>query len=189
MKINKDKCVNQRRMEFYKFDIVQEQNMYKYLCTGKLNVKEMKKISADTRFNTYGQWKQYILDKYHDFSDQELVEFSHFLNQCLRKIKPVYEYWKMMIPVILTLIVDKLFGFLVSMGDFMLNSLVEAIVDCILVGGTLIFFVYLMAQIAMPLSNGENERNFYLDYKEIIDEMIEKRKILKRINDSARDEI
>lgn len=187
MKINKDKCINQRRMEFYKFDIAQEQYIYKYLCTG--NIKEMKKISPDTRFNTYGQWKQYILDKYHDFSDQKLVEFSHFLNQCLRKIRPVYEYWKMMIPVILTLIIDKLFKFLVSMEDFKLNSLVEAIVNCMLVGGTLIFFIYLMARIAIPLSNGENERNFYLDYKEIIDEMIEKRKISKRINDRASEEI
>jgi len=32
-----------------------------------------------------------------------------------------------------------------------------------------------IAKISMPLSDQEDERNFYLDYKEIIDEMIEEK--------------
>lgn len=38
------------------------------------------------------------------------------------------------------------------------------------------FFSYVIAKISMPLSDQEQERNFYLHYREIIDEMIEKRK-------------
>ena len=38
---------------------------------------------------------------------------------------------------------------------------------------------YATVKIAIQLSDEEDERNFYLDYKEIIDEMIEERNLGK----------
>ena len=175
-KRDKRKPVSQRRMEFYKFDIQQEQNIYTYLCKGKLRIKVSKKMSDDIKFETYGQWKQYIWDKYHNFSDEKLEEFSRYLNQCSRDIKPVYECWKMFISICLALMFNTFFEFLISIGDFHFRSILEGVV---IIGFVMIasgFFSYTIAKISMPLSDQEHERNFYLDYREIIDEMIEKRK-------------
>lgn len=172
----KKKLVSQRGMEFYKFDIQQEQNIYTYLCKGRLKTKVWKKMSDDIKFETYGQWKHYIWSKYHKFSDEKLEEFSRYLNQCSRDIKPVYECWKMLISICLALMFNTLFEFLISIGDFHFSSIIEGVVVIGFVMIALGFFVYAIARISMPLSNHEDETNFYLDYKEIIDEMIEKRK-------------
>ena len=174
-KCKKNKCVNQRRREFYRFDIEQEQNIYTYLCKGKLKAKALKKLSHDLKFETYAQWKQYIWNKYHDFSDEKLEEFSRYLNQCSRNTKPVYECWKTFISIYLALMFNTLFEFLISILDFHFSSILEVVVVIGLVMIALGFFTYAIAKISMPLSDQEDERNFYLDYKEIIDEMIEEK--------------
>lgn len=174
-KCMKNKCVNQRRREFYKFDIQQEQNIYTYLCKGKLKAKVLKKLSHDLKFETYAQWKQYIWNKYHDFSDEKLEEFSRYLKQCSRNTKPVYECWKTFISIYLALMFNTLFEFLISILDFHFSSILEVVVVIGLVMIALGFFAYAIAKISMPLSDQEDERNFYLDYKELIDEMIEEK--------------
>lgn len=174
-KCKKNKCVNQRRREFYRFDIEQEQNIYTYLCKGKLKAKALKKLSDDLKFETYAQWKQYIWNKYHEFSDEKLEEFSRYLNQCSRNTKPVYECWKTFISIYLALMFNTLFEFLISILDFHFSSILEVVVVIGLVMIALGFFAYAIAKISMPLSDQEDERNFYLDYKELIDEMIEEK--------------
>ena len=147
----KNKCVNQRRREFYKFDIQQEQNIYTYLCKGKLKAKALKKLSHDLKFETYAQWKQYIWNKYHDFSDEKLEEFSRYLNQCSRNTKPVYECWKTFISIYLALMFNTLFEFLISILDFHFSSILEVVVVIGLVMIALGFFTYAIAKISMPL--------------------------------------
>lgn len=124
---------------------------------------------------TYAQWKQYIWNKYHEFSDEKLEEFSRYLNQCSRNTKPVYECWKTFISIYLALMFNTLFEFLISILDFHFSSILEVVVVIGLVMIALGFFAYAIAKISMPLSDQEDERNFYLDYKELIDEMIEEK--------------
>ena len=178
-KCKKNKCVNQRRREFYRFDIEQEQNIYTYLCKGKLKAKALKKLSDDLKFETYAQWKQYIWNKYHEFSDEKLEEFSRYLNQRLRNIKPAYEYLKMIIPVILALVINEFFKILVSIVQLKPDSMFGVMLGCGLIILVLCLLIYATIKIAIQLSDEEDERNFYLDYKEIIDEMIEERNVGK----------
>ena len=178
-KCMKNKCVNQRRREFYKFDIQQEQNIYTYLCKGKLKAKALKKLSHDLKFETYAQWKQYIWNKYHEFSDEKLEEFSRYLNQRLRNIKPAYEYLKMIIPVILALVINEFFKILVSIVQLKPDSMFGVMLGCGFIILVLCLLIYATVKIAIQLSDEEDERNFYLDYKEIIDEMIEERNVGK----------
>lgn len=70
---------------------------------------------------------------------------------------------------------NTLFEFLISILDFHFSSILEVVVVIGLVMIALGFFTYAIAKISMPLSDQEDERNFYLDYKEIIDEMIEEK--------------
>ena len=93
-----------------------------------LKVKALKKLSHDLKFETYAQWKQYIWNKYHDFSDEKLEEFSRRLNQCSRNTKPVYECWKTFISIYLALMFNTLFEFLILIVDFHFCSILEVVV-------------------------------------------------------------
>lgn len=56
----------------------------------------------------------HVCKKYNDFTDEKLNEFSRFLNQTIRNAGSECAYWKLIIPVILTLWTDKLFKSLYS---------------------------------------------------------------------------
>lgn len=70
----------------------------------------------------------------------------------------------MIIPVILALVINEFFKILVSIVQLKPDSMFGVMLGCGLI---------------IQLSDEEDERNFYLDYKEIIDEMIEERNVGK----------
>ena len=84
----------------YKFDESYEMNIYKYLCCRKMKKKIKEKMDNDIKFITYHQWENYIQNKYKNLNKYELKEFSHFLNLKSRNLKPEYEYWRIVIPIL-----------------------------------------------------------------------------------------
>ena len=94
-------------------------------------------------FETYGEWKSYVCKKYNDFTDEKLNEFSHFLNQTIRNAGSECAYWKLIIPVILTLWTDKLFKSLYSVVNIKVDSSVQLIIEMIVIIVMVLFGGYL----------------------------------------------
>lgn len=158
----------------YDFDITLEKQIYSCLCCSYGAKKAFKKLDNEFKFNSYQQWKQYICNKYEHYSREDLIEFSRYLNQKIRDIKPIYEIWDLFFPVILTVImtygIDKLFKFEFSGLPFLTFLIMKLFLIIIFV----IPLLLLIRQILLPMFDNSLEENFLHDCKEIIDEIIDK---------------
>lgn len=158
---------------YYKFDADYETKIYKYLCCKRLNKKVVKKMNDGIKFITYHQWKNYIQDKYKDLNKLELMEFSHFLNQKIRNLKPGYEYWKIIVPIIITLMVEELFSTLIDISQIKINTVFELCIELIIIIFVMIIGFQIFINTTKPIWDVTDKIDFYSDYKEIIDKMIE----------------
>ena len=103
-----------------------------------------------------------------------MIEFSRYLNQNVRNLKPTYEYWATVTTVILTLALTKVFDvFLSAQIDFKgILSIVTVFIFEIFVE---IFLIFVVFQTMKPIFDSNLDENFLRDYKEIIDELITKK--------------
>ncbi|MCM1082065.1 MAG: hypothetical protein NC428_01170 [Clostridium sp.] len=155
--------------EFYNFDYNQEKIIYKYVCYKRLKKKQLKCIKNNQRFDSYLQWKQYICNNYKDYSKSKLINFSRYLNQRVKNLKPNKEYNNILITVCLTWFVTATLNALVSgEGDSGLSGW-ATLIYWILVIISIILIIYIMIE---PIFNNNIEEDLLTDYKEIIDEML-----------------
>lgn len=160
----------------YDFDITFEKQIYSCLCCSYGAKKAFKKLDAKYKFNSYHEWRQYICNKYKSYHKDELIEFSRYLNQNMRNIRPLQESWDLFVSIILTVLftigADKLLNFHLDIK----GSLLDFVIIYLLL---LMFFVspilLLVRQIIIPIFDNNIEENFFKDYREIIDDMISKR--------------
>lgn len=156
------------------FDIQFEKNIYCCLCCSHGSKKILKKLDSEFIFNSYHQWKQYIKDKYAFYDKKDLIEFSRYLNQNIREIKPICEFWNLFIPVILTILltysVNEIIRPVFAKTLFSFWSVIIIfLVLMVLIFLPLIIFTW---HVYLPLIDNNIEENFFKDYKEIIDELI-----------------
>lgn len=166
-------CIGKRR---YGFNFPLERDIYCYLCCVRMKKKYIKKLDTNLKFNSYCEWKQYVNNKYTNFNNEELIEFSRYLNQMSRNIKPGKEYWNLFIPVIMTIIIAKIFEIIWNraFNSPDISLLIVAINSIILTFVVTSIMYFLVLQTFMPLWNESIRENMIKDYKEIIDEMIKK---------------
>lgn len=169
-------CKRKKRKTFddigkqkYDFDIQRELICYKALCSYKLrkkNLKKLKKFENYLKINSYMEWKSYIIKKYKTYDRGKLIEFSRYLNRAIRDNEPDREYWEVMTTVCVTFFLTKYFE---CFFDMKLSGILLWIIGLIPLG------IGLLHSFFLPIS--DNNINLYLlvDYKEIIDEMIEKK--------------
>ena len=131
----------------------------------------IKKMDNNLKFETYEQWKRYIFNKYQDYQNEKLIEFSYFLNQKIRDVKPRREFWDIIITVIITLNVEE---FIEDISNISGTSILEKIWVLIALIVIMIVVVWFIIWIAGRKFDEVDEGNLYRDYKEIIDNMIEK---------------
>lgn len=164
----------ERGKRWYDFDFYLEKAIYDYLCCKRVKKKMLRKLEENLKFETYQQWKQYVIDKYQKLSDVELAEFSRFLNQEIRDMSPRQEYWSIMGTVFTTVIFTNMFSILLSteidfsgmpIGGVFLTVLV---IEIVLVMCVLFFTV----QVMNPIFNDNMTGGLLRDYKEIIDGII-----------------
>lgn len=153
--------------ENFCFDDNLEFTIYYFLCKGKVERRYRKKISG-FMFEKYADWKGYIIEKYQKYGYNELIEFSRYLNQGIREKKTfspmVIMYFSPAVSYFMTRFVETAFSQNSDIADFLMNI------------GTFIISIIALMLIAHNLYLKENMRaNFYEDYKEIIDELIEKK--------------
>lgn len=160
----------------YDFDYIKEKQIYFYLCRLRQKRKNEKELEEQYRFGSYREWKMYIQNKYSRFDREELMEFSRYLNQRIRNTKPAQEYIKLVIPAIISWVITEFFRLILQDGKLAkFESIHEAIIYFAIilligVGSVSVTFI----KMSNDIWDQNMEENLCVDYKEIIDEMIEK---------------
>lgn len=149
------------------FDNKREWYIYRFLCDGKLKRREKKKISG-ILFERYNDWKDYVINKYQNYESHQLIEFSRFLNHQIRESKSFT-------PIIIMYFSPVVAFYISLLGDKLLNvNYTKQNTFAICIG--IIVCLALIIMVAYNMYSEENMKNgFYEDYKEIIDELIERK--------------
>ena len=142
-------------------------------------------MKEESKFCCYSDWKKYVNEKYSEYSSKELMDFSRFLNQGIRRSKPDREYWKMCIPIVISFIFTNFIQMIIQASleiqeaDFS-NMQFSGIAGYLGVGLLLlviliICLVYAFYRVLYPLWDSNMEKNLFIDYKEIIEQMMEEK--------------
>lgn len=159
---------------WYDFDFVLERNIYCYLCCIRVKSRKLRKLNKELKFESYQQWNKYVRNKYEKFDKDSLSEFSRYLNQGIRNVRPDHEYWIIAATVILTVI-------LTGLCDIFLKLKISfdglSVISLIVVSFLLEFFmvipiIFVIFQTIKPIFDSSVDENFLKDYKEIIDVII-----------------
>lgn len=162
---------------YYDFNVAYEKNIYDYLCCNNNN-KRVKNIKC---YETYADWKKYIWAKYNTYSTEKLMEFSRYLNLQIRNHEPVCNAYNLTIPVVLTTIITTLISLLhdeqlyqalenLSCGGWE-KLMIMLVIEMVCVA----IFIKLVISVLLPLWDTNIEMYFFVDYKEIIDELVNDR--------------
>ncbi len=161
----------------YFFDYTEEKNIYMYIFCNQIKQKIIDSLDDDLKFDTYTEWKQYIKNKYDILTNENLIDFDRYINQRLRDVKPRQEYWNFFIPVLISMLAVKFPDLIdvfeeISVVEMSFQVFITMMISLLIIA-IMLFFVVL--EMFRPLLDNNNDQNFLLDYKEIIDEMIEER--------------
>lgn len=158
------------------FDLKQELQIYKYVCQEKMSYIERRELENNNRehmYTTYAQWREYVEKKFEHYSKDELEEFSRYLNHRIRINEPSKEYWNIMISSLMASIISIIMNKVEEIScvqnmPLVILRAVFVFLGISALGFTLAFFLKLFLNI---LWDENTNKNFYIDYKEIIDEM------------------
>lgn len=157
---------------YFDFDVGYELIIYKHLCNRHLENKEFNKLNDEHKFVSYIQWKDYIANKYKLYKDDMLIEFIHYLNQKVRNEDSGYEDYKIIIPVLLTVLSDKLYEQIIQMSMVEMNSLLYIFIEFVFILLVIVIFFFCVKKVLDPMLDKSFEKNFYLDYKKEIERIL-----------------
>ena len=165
----------------FEFDYEKEKNKYCYLWGIKTYKKGIRKLADNEKFEYYSEWSQYIIGKYNGYSLEMLNEFSRYLGQRVKNLKPYIEAWNIMIPIMITLLITVIFNLLVDITTTEPETKIALTVSsffCLVIGFVIIFVIVfviyfkLLLDVTTPLWDNNTEENLLTDYKEVIDNLI-----------------
>lgn len=171
------KTLDEIGRRWHNFNFKSEKIIYYYLCCKHIKKKELRNLNDDLKFDEYRQWKHYICNRYQNYSKDKLIEFSRYLNLMIRDKKPSHEYWTIMatayISMVFTIVINIAMGKHMDLNN---NSVWIILLITILLEALFIMFLFfLIVKIMYPIYDNHSEENFLRDYKEIIDDIIEKK--------------
>lgn len=156
---------------WYDFDFVLERTIYCYLCCSREKKRKIRKLDEKLKFESYQQWKKYIWDKYERYDKDRLYEFSKYLNQRIRNIRPNREYWSIVATVLLTLVITKIVDIILNpQMNFNDIPLFVGVLFISVLVTVLLWFI--LIQTFYPMFDNNIDENFLRDYKEVIDEIV-----------------
>ena len=165
--------------EKFDYDIKEEIKYYNYLSCSYMKKKDRESIDDKYKFDSYKKWKQYIYNKYNEYSSDELIELTRYFNQKIRNTELDRTNWTFFIPVLLTIIISKMFEIVINMNwQWVLKLPIFGIIfGCIIY--TVIYLIivvlptfYMIKRAITPIFICNSEKYLFIDYKEIVDEMI-----------------
>lgn len=180
MKRRRKKTLEKIGNDYYGFRFQLEKNIYCYLCCKHGKRIEVYrgirfcKLDEEQQFNTYHQWRQYVYNKYCNYTTEKLSDFSRYLNQMIRDRKPNRENGIIVITAVLTLLFSKLYEKAEKYLSYILGykyglGIIVMVFACMVIA-------ILISQITFPVFDNSIEENFFRDYKEIIDDILSEKK-------------
>lgn len=181
------KYLNSIGKESYFFDVDKEKAIYGYLAHYQLKKNEINLLDENLKFNSYKQWKTYIVTKYDCYDIEGLQEFYRFLKLKKRTVKFNISYWEIFIPILVTLcftlIFDKPLESIINMDfDFLIEfigNLCTYIIASVVQDGCIISLVFIcmwfIKTIIVPMPQNDLEKYLYVDYMEIVKEIIKEK--------------
>lgn len=168
--------LNNLGVYYYGFNDKQERDIYTYLCRGFMDKSTKKTLKSDNKFESKNQWERYIINKYKQFSDDKLKDFSDYLNQKKRNMGVLKKEADIIIAVLLTLITEKIFDSIMDIFGIKYYNIDVIIFQYIMIIILAIIYIYCIYTFISKLQSVIIKENFYSDYKRVIDCMIDKRK-------------
>lgn len=165
--------------EYFEFNSNYEQKIYDYLCCNGSNkkLKKLKKCLGKNAFTRYCDWENYVRNKYNNYDDVMLNEFSRHLNQRIRNNEPGKKIDTMMAEVSLSFILTAITTSFISIKVDNTIGLPILFITVFLMISTIVFWAgIIITKIYDSLSNRIKQQYFLTDYKEIIDNMLSERK-------------
>lgn len=182
---NYKKKLQRSRKNDYDFDKKLELKIYNNVCGNKKNIE--KTLLAEYRFKTYTEWEMYIVEKYENYSLENLINFDAFLLNASRKYESGDTSFSMFAVGLTSIIFSFVFNDILNginsinlLGYFVLSILIS------IVAGTIIVIFFLCVDRAIYKSN--YRKNMYIDYRKVISKIIEKKKkvemekLMKKVN-------
>lgn len=136
-----------------------------------------KTLLAEYRFKTYTEWEMYIVEKYENYSLENLINFDAFLLNASRKYESGDTSFSMFAVGLTSIIFSFVFNDILKrilnginsinlLGYFVLSILIS------IVAGTIIVIFFLCVDRAIYKSN--YRKNMYIDYRKVISKIKEK---------------
>ena len=158
----KAKRINNWR-KIFNFDISREKAIYKYLCREKIGSLE-RKLILNYKFDSYFQWKNYVVEKYKAYSVNSLTEFSRYFNYNIRKQGEMKGALGLFLSPVAACIVAQMLDKEFYNTDQFWNVVIYILL--------LIMLAWVIRKnIELSVEDKMNSA-FFEDYKEIIDELI-----------------
>lgn len=115
-------CLIQRGEYNFGFDEFHEYCIYKYAMGIKMKKKEYNDVCEHNRFNSYKEWKTYILKKYKNMDSDDCEELKKFLTLKSKNSKTRNSVYIVVMTSFYTVIFSKAFEIVVSNLDFNSNK-------------------------------------------------------------------
>lgn len=177
---NRKACLKQKGEYNFGFYEFHEFCIYKYAMGIKMKKKEYNDVCEHNRFNSYKEWKSYILKKYENMDADDCKELKKFLTLKSRNKKVTNKALIMVLSILFTAPFSRLSDSILTVYKDPIIMLVGLIVYI----GVVFYIIY---TISKPYWDENETSSFYEDYISTIDELISrndkgKKKISKRKN-------
>lgn len=149
----------------------------------KTQWKEIEKGTIP-KFVSYKEWKQYLNEKYDKYSIEMLEEFVRYLNirKCKRKGKKEFaqsiysEFFALVCTTTFTLITVEIYGKVICQSGELFYLMAESTIKSFATVVVMVFVVVVVIKLMKDYVEHFVCEQFYDDYQEIIQEMIELKK-------------
>lgn len=158
-------CLKQKGEYNFGFDEFHEFCIYKYVMGIKMKKKEYKGVCEHNRFNSYKEWKTYILEKYENMYSDDCEEFKKFLLQKSKNKKVTNKALIMVLSILFTAPISRLFDSILTVDKNPIIMLVGLVVYI----GVIFYIIYMILK---PHWDENETSSFYEDYISAIDELI-----------------
>lgn len=164
----------------YDFNFRHEINIYSYLYGTHTDIKIENELEEQLKFDYYNDWKKYIQNKYDSYDSEKLMEFSRYLEHRIGRGKPERGYWNIVISAIMSLVTmvvaDKVFDMLrIETAGGVISTILCYLIVAILIFIAFVLVAYIMIKLLIPLLDSNTKENFFIDYREIIESMVEEK--------------
>ena len=173
-------------MYLYEFDDRSEKKIYKKLRRSlrKMFLKKKEKAGTD-EIKTYIEWRAYVKQKYKKYSKKELIDFAKFLEWRAEEKQIDQNTTNEYMRIVFTVIITEAFKNILLTPMFKMVEKYSVITVEKFSIPTTIFLVFFVCGIIELVGyiikkHRISDNSFYLDYKKIIDEMIERKEKKKK---------